>query len=67
MHLVLDAERLADLARDPAEHPATGEQGHMLQDCSRDLTDWFAGKPEAPRLVREACAGIRARAKEVGK
>lgn len=66
MHRVLDAERLADLARDHAEHPATGEQGHMPQDCSRDLSEWFASKPDASRLVRDACADIRAQA-EGGK
>ena len=59
LHRFLDAERLAELARDPAEHRTTGEPTHMLQDCSRELTEWFANKPDARRRVRETAADIQ--------
>ena len=59
MHQFLDPERLADLARDQAERAPTGEQGHMLQDQSRPLTEWFANKPDARLRVREALENIR--------
>ena len=65
LHKFLDAGRLADLARDPAEHAATGEQNHMLQDCSRELTEWFAGKPDARRRVREALEDIRGKQEDL--
>jgi hypothetical protein len=32
----------------------------LNQDCCRPLFEWFASKPEARQLVREACAAIRA-------
>ena len=42
-----------------------GKTGHppgMLQDDSRKLTKWFAGKPDARLRVREAAAAIAAQA-----
>ena len=42
-----------------------GKTGHppgMLQDDSRKLTEWFAGKPDARLRVREAAAAIAAQA-----
>jgi hypothetical protein len=32
----------------------------LMQDESRDLFRWFASKPDARRLVRQACAAILA-------
>ncbi len=59
MHRFLDPERRADLARDKAEQAPTGEQGHMLQDQSRPLTEWFANRSDARLRVREVLADIR--------
>ena len=39
--------------------PRTGWPPGMLQDDSRELSRWFASKPDARRLVREAVARIR--------
>ena len=42
-----------------------GKTGHppgMLQDDSRKLTEWFAGRPDARLRVREAAAAIAAQA-----
>lgn len=61
LHRFLDPERLAELARDPAEHRTTGEPTHMLQYCSREFTEWLANKPDARRRVREAAADIRSK------
>lgn len=59
LHKYLDAERLAELARDPAEHGATGVPGRMPQDSSRKLTAWIVNKVDARMCVREALADIR--------
>ena len=32
---------------------------HLLQDLSRELTNWFASKPDARMRVREACQLIK--------
>lgn len=44
----------------------TGWPPGLLQDDSRKLSQWFAGKPDARRRVREACAAIAA-ARKSGK
>lgn len=36
----------------------TGHPPGMLQDDSAALSRWLASKPEAPKLVREACAAM---------
>lgn len=37
-----------------------GSPEHLMQDESRDLSKWFASKPDARLRVREACEAIRA-------
>lgn len=36
----------------------TGWPPGMLQDDSRELSQWLASKPDAPMLVRQACEAI---------
>lgn len=36
----------------------TGMQPEMCQDSNRELSKWFAGKPDAPLHLREAAAAI---------
>ena len=48
----------------PDAPPRTGWTPGLLQDDSRELSRWFASKPDARRRVREACADI-ARARQV--
>ena len=45
--------------RDQNGKSATGWQGHLLQDESRELSRWLASKPEAMRLARLAVAEIK--------
>jgi hypothetical protein len=54
------AEEAARLDREiaAAEPKVTGEQGHTLQDSSRELSHALASKPDAMQHAREAAAAI---------
>ena len=39
--------------------PSPTQPEHLLQDCDRKLSEWFASRPEARMLVRQRCAEIR--------
>jgi predicted phage-related endonuclease len=50
--------REQEAARIAAQQVVTGTPGHMLQDCSRELSQALASKPDAMQHAREAAAAI---------